>query len=422
MQFHKRSIFALIVALALIPALAFADMTVSFINVGQGDAALIQADGETMLIDAGTKSSTDELLYFLEQKGVTHFDLLVCTHPHEDHIGGMDAVLVGYAADAIWMPKAMAETQSFEDVLSSIQEKGMKITAPSPGFTYDLGNAKLTILAPISQTYDDLNNYSIVIRINYGETSFLFVGDAEDVAENELLQSGANLDVDVLKVGHHGSNSSSSSSFLQAVTPKWAVISCGKDNMYGHPHEETLSSLASVGATILRTDINGSIAFVTDGKELTLQGIASYAKTNTNDVNVRASASTKAKKVTTLKTGAIVAILGLVSASGETWYQVEVDGKDGYIRGDLLTAITASEAAVISSNANNSKTNSNDQADDSSDNNSYSRLGDYIGNKNSKKFHLPSCRTLPTEKNRVYFESRDAAISKGYDPCKNCNP
>ena len=326
MQKNFLRLFVFLIALILIQTTALADIKVSFFDVGQGDSALIQADGKSMLIDAGPDESADRLLSYLSDSGIKQIDILVGTHPHEDHIGGIDDVLGKYSVGSIWMPKAAAETQTFEDLLLAIQDKGLKITAPAPGATYTLGNGKITVLAPNSQTYDDLNNYSIVFRLDYGNNSFLFTGDAEELAENEILQSKHLIDADVLKVGHHGSNTATSQSFLDAITPNWAVISCGKDNTYGHPHAETLVRLQTAGATILRTDLDGTITFTSDGKVLQRQQEDSVGRTNSSSVNVRVSTSTKAKKVTTLKKDMLVTITGSTVVLGVTWYQIKVEG------------------------------------------------------------------------------------------------
>jgi competence protein ComEC len=408
---RKHWLIALLLVLIIMPCAAFADLSATFFDVGQGDAALIQADGKTMLIDAGPEKSADTLLGYLSNLGIKQIDILVGTHPHEDHIGGMVDVLTNYVVSEIWMPKAQSDTKTFEDLLLTIQNKGLKITAPTPESTYTLGNAKITVLAPIGQVYEDLNNYTIVLRIDYGDTSILFAGDAEELAESEILQSSADVNVDILKVGHHGSNTATSQAFLDAVSPEWAVISCGKDNPYGHPNSETLERLQASGATILRTDLDGTITFTTDGKSLLRYQNASTGRTNSGSVNIRASASKNAKKVTTLKEGELVSIVGSTIVSGVTWYQVEAGGKAGYIRGDLITILSTDEAAEALSATPTPKPEKNTSG---------SHL--YIGNKNSKIFHLASCRTLPAEKNRVYFSTREEAINAGYRPCKNCNP
>lgn len=408
----KRSLsIALALFLAiLLPLFACADLTVSYIDVGQGDAALVQCDGRNMLIDAGTNASTDALLSYLSDVGATSYDLVVGTHPHEDHIGGLDRVIEQYDVANVWMPRVQADTRTFEDVLLAIRDKGLKITSPVPGSRFKLGGATVTAFAPVGSAYEETNDYSIVLRIDYGSTSFLFTGDAEAVSEQEMLASGVNLKANVLKVGHHGSSSSTSDAFLDAVSPEYAVISCGKDNSYGHPHSATVSKLESHNIDILRTDESGTIWITSDGEHVTVDGIetgmAGYpnGKTNAKAVNVRSTPSTKGKKVISLDKGTVVEIVSETTGNdGKTWYQIKTpDGKDGYIRSDLLD------------DTNEEATKPEEKKEASGDK--------YIGNKNTKKFHRPSCGSLPAPKNQVYFDSRDYAISKGYDPCKKCNP
>lgn len=252
----KRLSIAVLLIL-LLPVVAWADLTVSYIDVGQGDAALVQCDGHNMLVDAGTNASTERLLSYLDGIGATSYDLVVGTHPHEDHIGGLDKVVEQFDVANVWMPRVQADTRTFEDVLLAIKAKGLRITSPAPRDTFELGGATVTALAPIGSSYAETNDYSIVLRIDYGGTSFLFTGDAEETSENEMLAAGAHLKADVLKVGHHGSRSSTTDMFLDTTDPGYAVISCGADNSYGHPHAETLQKLDAKGIRILRTDRRG---------------------------------------------------------------------------------------------------------------------------------------------------------------------
>lgn len=401
---------ALLFTIFLIPFSALADLSATFFDVGQGDSALIQADGENMLIDAGPDDSADRLLFYLSESGIKQIDILVGTHPHEDHIGGMDDVLAKYSVGSIWMPMAAADTQAFEDLLLAIKDKGLKINTPGLGSTYTFGNGKITVLAPINQAYDDLNDYSIVLRIDYGDRSMLFTGDAGELSEQEILNSDANLDADVLKGGHHGSNTATSQAFLDAVSPLWTVISCGKDDSFGSQHAEALARLKTAGTSILRTDLDGTITFISDGKALQRKGEAPVGRTNTGSVIVWETASTKAKKVTTLKQGALVTIIGSTIVSDKIWYQIDAGGKQGYIRGDFLDTLPAKEAEAALAAAPSPKPETDAGGTR------------YIGNKNTKVFHLPTCHNLPAAKNQVYFGSRDDAIANGYRPCKNCNP
>lgn len=245
-------------------------MKVHYIDVGQADSILIQTpNGKHMLIDAGNNGDANTITSYIKQQGVGTIDVLIDTHPHEDHIGAMDTVINTFDIGKIYMPKATTTTATFEDVLNVIKAKGLKVTTPVPGTTIDIDSSiKVTILAPNSESYEDLNNNSIVIKLTYGDKSFLFNGDAEDVSENEMINKGYDLKADVLKVGHHGSSSSTTSAFLNKVNPAYAVISVGKDNTYGHPAQSTMDLLKSKGIKIYRTDESGNIIATCDGKTI----------------------------------------------------------------------------------------------------------------------------------------------------------
>jgi competence protein ComEC len=244
------------------------NLEVHFIDVGQADCILVKAPGGNMLIDAGNNADSNLVTSYIKKQGIEKLHVAVGTHPHEDHIGGLDAVINDFDIGKIYMPKVSHTTKTFEDVLLAIQDKGLKISSPTPGATFDLGQAQFTILAPNSSSYDDLNNYSVVLKMQYGNTSFLFTGDAEDVSEREMLNKGFGLTADVLKIGHHGSDSSTTSSFLKVVSPKFAVVMVGTDNSYGHPHQETMNRLKTNNIQVYRTDENGTIIATSDGKDI----------------------------------------------------------------------------------------------------------------------------------------------------------
>ncbi len=245
-------------------------LKVHFIDVGQGDSIFIESPGgRTMLIDAGVPEMGKKVVDYIKSLGVTKIDILVGTHPHEDHIGGMDRVIESFEIGKFYMPKVTTNTRTFEYVLNAAKNKGLKIDVAKAGVTLDLGHSvSAEMIAPNSSKYDDLNEYSAVIKLAYKSTSFLFTGDAGAESEKEMIERGYDLKSDVLKVGHHGSSTSTTASFLDDVSPKYAVISCGKGNDYGHPHSSTLKKLRNRNIPVYRTDECGTIIASSDGQNI----------------------------------------------------------------------------------------------------------------------------------------------------------
>lgn len=258
-------------------------LKVSFIDVGQADCILVEADGHFMLIDAGNRDDAEDLIAYLEGEEVEKLEYVIATHPHEDHIGSMDKVIKGFDIGKMIMPEIVHTSRVFEDMLDAIEEKGLKITKAKPKDTYQLGDAEFTILSPVQDYGDNLNNWSVGIKLIYGGNSFVMVGDAEALAEQDIIASGIDIKADVLKVGHHGSNSSSSDEFLEAVAPDYAVIQCGKDNSYGHPHKEVIKKLEDRKISLYRTDLQGTIIAYSDGKTISWNTQASPDYTDGNN-------------------------------------------------------------------------------------------------------------------------------------------
>lgn len=244
------------------------ELKVHFLDVGQGDATLVCCGGEAMLIDAGGNDQGTRIQNYLQKQGVDALKYMVCTHPDEDHIGGMDVILYKFDCDTIFMTGEEKDTNTYRDVVDTMEGKGYKRTMPVPGQQYSLGDALFTIVGPVA-TGSDSNNNSISLVLEHGENRFLFTGDAEEEEEADMLESGISLDVDLYKTGHHGSRTSSSEKLLEAASPLYAVISCGEGNSYGHPHAETLNHLRSMGVKVYRTDEQGSIVVTSDGSTLT---------------------------------------------------------------------------------------------------------------------------------------------------------
>ena len=238
---------------------------VHFIDVGQADAALVICDGHAMLIDGGNAEDSDLVYSYLERHGVKHLDYMVASHAHEDHIGGLSGALNYATVGTAFCPVTEYSSKVFQSMVKYLDDQEKVLTVPEPGDRFTLGSAWVEILGPVKE-YDDTNDTSIVLRIDYGETSFLFTGDMETGAEQDLMESGADVRATVLKAGHHGSDTSTSYQFLREVMPKYTVISVGEGNSYGHPSEEVLSRFRDAGTEVYRTDMQGHIIAVSDGK------------------------------------------------------------------------------------------------------------------------------------------------------------
>ncbi|MDD4568539.1 MAG: ComEC/Rec2 family competence protein [Tepidanaerobacteraceae bacterium] len=251
-------------------------LKVHFIDTGQSDSIFIKSPtGKTMLIDAGNNDDEDTIISYIKKQGVSKLDFLVGTHPHEDHLGAMDDVIDFFDIGEILMPNVTSNTKTFKDVLLAVKNKGLKITPVRGGMTVPFDNdIKIHIFAPNNSSYESMNNYSIVIKLTYGNTSFLFTGDAEKISEDEMLHnSNYNLQADVLKVAHHGSSTSTTVEFLSAVSPKYAVICVGQDNPYGHPHKETIDNLLQYGVEVYTTADNGNIMITSDGEDIEIKKV-----------------------------------------------------------------------------------------------------------------------------------------------------
>lgn len=246
---------------------ALSELQVHFIDVGQGDSTLIICGEESMLIDAGDNSRGTAIQLYLLRQGVESLTYLIGTHPDSDHIGGLDVIMTKFQCGMVIMPDAASDTAAYRDVIDTMEYRNYTVTPPRVGDVYSLGDAEFTIIAPNGE-YPDDNDSSVGIRLVHGNNVFLFTGDAEADAEADILQNGIDIRADVLHVGHHGSGTSNSPDFISRVSPVYAVISCGSDNPYGHPHGRTMRTLKELGVQVFRTDEQGSIVAVSDGDSI----------------------------------------------------------------------------------------------------------------------------------------------------------
>ncbi len=317
---------------------------IHFIDVGQADSALVLCDGKAMLIDGGNRADGNLIYSYLQARSITYLDYVVCTHADEDHVGGLASALTYADAGTIYSPVKEYSSDAFKNFASKVAARQKELIQPAAGTVFSLGSAQITVVGPVG-TYSDNNNRSIVLRIVYGETSFLFTGDAERQAETDILASGATLKSTVLKVGHHGAETSTTYPFLREIDPDYAVISVGKNNTYGHPTEDALSRLRDADVKVFRTDMQGDIICKSDGKTVSFT-VARNADAVTNPTEKESSVT-----------------------SGDT------------------------PAPTL-----------------------------YIGNTQSKKFHKASCSSLPSEANRIVFQSAQEARDAGYTSCGICKP
>lgn len=357
-------------------------LEVHYIDVGQGSATLLKSGRHAMLIDTGDSDQGTKIQLYLTKQGVENLDYLVLTHPDADHIGGAPVIITKFGIGQLFLSNYEKDNKTTQKVRDAMQYKGLTASGCQVGDTYTLGNASFTILAPVKE-YADSNNASIALMVQNGNNRFLFTGDCEAEAEADLIASGADLSADVYLAGHHGSDTASSQAFMDAVSPTYAVISCGEGNSYGHPHAEVLNRFRSMGIQVFRTDEQGSVVAESDGTGITW--------------NCAPSETWQAgERTKNAQTGAEIQPANETDAAAAQ--DMPTAGQS-----DAVTLPAQEQKPVV--------------ADETP------QAGNYIGNRNNGKLHKASCSYLPDPQNQVPFTTREEAVEAGYDdPCKRCNP
>lgn len=384
-------------------------MEVHFMDVGQGDATLITCGGHAMLIDTGDDTKGTAIQNYLQKQKITKLDYLVLTHPDADHIGGAPVIITKFDIGNVFVSNFEKDNKTYQKLIQSLDDKRIKALTPKVNSTYTLGTAGITILAP-SGTYDNPNDASIALLLKNGSRSFLFTGDAGEDAEKDILKTGIDISADVYKVGHHGSKYSTSKDFFEAVDPFYAVISCGEGNSYGHPHAETLNTLRTSGVLVYRTDEAGTIVASTDGKSISFNVPASDSwkagePTGSADSSAKTTAKPKASSSAQSKPTAPAA-----PAQSET----------PAATGQTATPAASEPAPAVTQPQQESAPAVEEKPQESTP--PVTNGLTYVLNTKTKKFHRPTCNSLPTTNRQDSTDSRDSIISQGYVPCKKCNP
>ncbi len=248
--------------------LSISNMEVHFIDVGQGDCTLIICDGHAMLIDAGDNSRGTAVQNYIQKQGITRLDYAIGTHPDVDHIGGLDVVIYKFTTDTVILPDYEKDTITYGALMNVIHRRNYKVTRPVVGEIFNLGSAVFTIIGPGNENHSKINDHSVGIVLQHGENRFVFIGDAEEAEEMDMVETGMNLTADVLKIPHHGSKNGLVEPFLEAVKPTYGIISCGDNNDYGHPHAKALNMLRKADVKVFRTDEQGTIVARSDGEKI----------------------------------------------------------------------------------------------------------------------------------------------------------
>lgn len=413
---------------------------IEFIDVGQGDSTIIQCDGHYMMIDGGPSEASSIVYTILKNKGIRHIDYMIATHPDADHIGGLSGALNYASVGKCYCSVSNHDTKTFNSLTKYLDKQNLYITVPLAGEAFNLGSALVQIVGPIYSS-SDTNNGSIVVKITYGKNSFIFMGDAEEEEELSIISARKDLACDVIKIGHHGSASSTTNALLDSVNPTYAVISVG-NNSYGHPTAITLNKLIQSDIKIYRTDIQGDIICSSDGTNIKF-----FAEKNANIEDIWTARDNQIVdgKGGTFNTNTATAL----SIPSDTAYVININSKKFHLTtcrsvsdmSEKNTVYTSKSAEQIVAEGyvpckrcnpyfgdeiiNDNLTNTQTTVVVETPVQQQLSAGSYVLNANTKKFHYPTCSSvgdMSPKNRRDVNDSRDNIIAQGYVPCKRCNP
>ncbi len=397
---------------AAAPVSAAEPFELHLLDVGQGQSVLVEADGHYMLLDAGGRDSSSFVVSYLQQMGIESIDYVAVSHYDEDHMSGAVGALHVFPVSRILLPSYAGEGELYNSFSTAAISNGADILHPKAGETFQFGDALVQVIGPVRSDYELENDRSLAFRIVYGEISCLICGDSEQQSETDMVDAGTDLSSDIYVVNHHGSNSSSSDYFLDAAAPSYALISCGRDNSYGHPAAEMLQRLQARGISMYRTDKQGTIILTSDGQNYSFSQEPCQDWTPGNalesDVSGLSPEDIAAR-------GLELPAIGAEAGDGT--------GTDTATGGDSTGTDTSAggDGTGTDTSAGGNGTDTGEAAGTGDTQGDYT----YVCNENTRKFHYPDCNSVyqMKEENRVYTNlSREELIAQGYDPCGNCQP
>ena len=395
-------------------------LSVTFLDVGQGNAVLVEQGGAYMLIDGGNRDYSSFVVSYLKEQGVEELAYVIASHYDADHLNGVVGALHAFSCGQVLAPDYVTDTRVYESFERVITEQDIALAYPAVGDTYTLGDASFTVVCPKAYDPKEDNDNSVGIRLVYGNTSFLICGDAGKAEEQAMLDSGVTLESDVYLASHHGSEGSSSEAFMRAVSPSAVVVSAGAGNSYGHPTRTVLDRVKACGAALYRTDLQGTITVTSDGTSLSWSVDATQDYRDGDEVAAGAADTTGTSGAADTADSAAQASGGETAAGG-----TDTTGTSGTAGAAVTDAAGSTDTTGTSGAADTADSAAQASGGETAAGSTADVTGEYVLNTNTKKFHRPSCSSvaqMSPENKAAFSGSREELIAAGYDPCKRCNP